>query len=79
MCHMKKASVRDLHIKTSEIVQEVAGGETFIIEKRGVAVAEIRPLSELPPTRRLPDREKFIQRLPKSKIDSGRILEEDRF
>lgn len=71
--------MRDLHTKTSEIVREVAGGETFIIEKRGVAVAEIRPLSELPPTRRLPDREKLIRRLPQSKVDSGRILEEDRF
>jgi antitoxin (DNA-binding transcriptional repressor) of toxin-antitoxin stability system len=79
MCHMRSVTVRDLHTKTSEIVKEVAGGEIFIIEKRGVAVAEIRPFSELPPTRRLPDREKSIRRLPRSKIDSGHILEEDRF
>ena len=57
MWHMKRASVRDLHTKTSDIVKEVASGEVFIIEKRGVAVAEIRPLTQLPPTQRLPDRE----------------------
>jgi antitoxin (DNA-binding transcriptional repressor) of toxin-antitoxin stability system len=77
MCHMKRASVRDLHLKTSAIVKEVAQGESFIIEKRGISIAELRPIQALPPTRKLPDREDLISKL-KPSLDSGRILEEDR-
>ncbi len=74
---MKRATVRDLHIRTSAIVLEVARGQTFVIEKRGVAVAELRPLRQLPPTRRLPNREALLAKLPLT-LDSGKILEEDR-
>jgi antitoxin (DNA-binding transcriptional repressor) of toxin-antitoxin stability system len=74
----KTASIRDLHLKTSEIVRQVAGGDTFTIEKQGTPVAEIRPLPSRPARRRLPNREKFISSLPMVKTDSGRILEEDR-
>jgi len=77
MCHMRKATVRDLHLRTSQIVREVAEGEIFVIEKRGLAVAELRPLEALPPTRRLPNRESRLAKLPRA-MDSGRILEEDR-
>src|SRR6266481_169190 len=47
MCHnrdMKKASIRDLHMRTGALVQEAADGEVIIIEKRGVPVAELRRL-----------------------------------
>src|SRR5713101_1378201 len=47
MCHngdMKKASIRDLHMRTGALVQEAADGEIIIIEKRGVAIAELRSL-----------------------------------
>jgi antitoxin (DNA-binding transcriptional repressor) of toxin-antitoxin stability system len=80
---MKRASVRDLHLKTSAILNEVAEGEFFVIEKHGVPVAELRPphlspLEALPLSRcRLPDREAELAKLPMS-MDSGRILEEDR-
>jgi len=46
--HMTRATVRELHTKTNDIVNEVAGGEVFIIEIEGVAVAEIRPITRLP-------------------------------
>jgi len=79
MCHMrKKATVRDLHLKTSEIVRRVASGETFVIEKHGTAVAELRPLSRQSPTTPLPDRGAFLRRTPRVKVDSGRVLEQDR-
>jgi len=74
----KRASVQDLHLKTSEIVRQVADGDTFIIVKEGTPVAEISPLPSRPSKRRLPNREKFIGSLPMVKTDSGRILEEDR-
>lgn len=75
---MNRATLRDLHLKTGEIVERVAGGETFLIEKRGVPVAEPRPLTGQLPTRRVPDREKLLKRLPQLKRDSGCILEQDR-
>jgi len=79
MGHMgRTTTVRDLHLKTSDIVKQVEAGEMFIIEKRGTPVAELRPLSCQLPTRRLPNREAFIRRLPQVKTDSGRILEQDR-
>lgn len=76
MCHMKSSTVRELHLKTSEIVRRVAEGESFIIEKRGVPVAEIRPVSH-GATRRMPDREALIMSTPETS-DSGLMLEQDR-
>jgi antitoxin (DNA-binding transcriptional repressor) of toxin-antitoxin stability system len=78
MCHMEKASVRDLHLKTSAMIKDVVRGQTYVIESRGVPVAELRPITERRTGKRLPDREAFIRKLPFSKLDSGRILEEDR-
>lgn len=75
---MKKATVRDLHLKTSAMVNAVAEGQVFVIEKRGVPVAELRPVRGTPATRTLPDREALIRKLPRVRTDSGRILEEDR-
>jgi antitoxin (DNA-binding transcriptional repressor) of toxin-antitoxin stability system len=74
----RKTTVRELHLKTSGILSEVIDGETFIVEKRGLPVAEIRPLSRSGSTTRMPDREKFLRKLPLVRTDSGRILEEDR-
>ena len=76
MCHMKSSTVRELHLKTSEIVRRVSEGESFIVEKRGVPVAEIRPFSA-PPRLRMPDREALIMSLPET-MDSGLTLERDR-
>lgn len=74
---MKKASVRDLHIRTSELVREVAGGEVIVIERRGEPVAELRPITRKRP-KRLPDLTEVWERFPAVATDSGRFLEEDR-
>jgi antitoxin (DNA-binding transcriptional repressor) of toxin-antitoxin stability system len=74
----KTATLRELHLKTGEILAEVAEGQSYVIRRKGVIVAEIRPLDKLPPTTRLPDREEYFKSLPLVKTDSGRILEEDR-
>lgn len=74
---MKRASVRDLHLKTSAIVRDVVAGQVFVIEKQGVPVAELRPLQTLPASRRLPNREARLSKMARA-LDSGRILEEDR-
>jgi len=79
MCHMrKKATLRELHLRTSEIVKRVADGETFVIVKQGAPVAELRPFQRQLRSSPLPDREEFLTSLPLVKTDSGRILEEDR-
>jgi antitoxin (DNA-binding transcriptional repressor) of toxin-antitoxin stability system len=77
MGHMERASVRDLHLKTSALIKNVAQGQTYVIESRGVPVAELRPITARRPTNRLPNREAFIRKLPRTN-DIGKILEEDR-
>lgn len=73
---MKSSTVRELHLNTSEIVRQVAQGESFIIQKRGVPVAEIRPIPERSAPR-MPNREALIMSGPET-MDSGLILEQDR-
>jgi antitoxin (DNA-binding transcriptional repressor) of toxin-antitoxin stability system len=74
---MERATIRDLHLKTSALLKEVGEGKTFIIEDRGVPVAELRPITERR-IHKLPNREAFIRTLRPVKTDSGRIMEEDR-
>jgi prevent-host-death family protein len=80
---MRKTSVRELHIRTSELVREAAEGGTIVIERRGEPVAELRPLS---PSPRMPAARKtlifnsmreFWARLPQT-TDSAQIIAEDR-
>ena len=78
MCHVEKASVRDLHLKTSAMIKNVVQGQIYVIESRGVPVAELRPITAKRIGKKLPDREAFIRKLPVSKTDMGRIMEEDR-
>jgi prevent-host-death family protein len=73
---MKKASIRDLHIHTSELVREASDGSVIIIERRGEPVAELRPLTKK--KLKLPDMTQFWKEFPQVPGDSGRFLEEDR-
>jgi prevent-host-death family protein len=75
---MKKASVRDLHIRTSELIREAAEGNVIVIERRGEPVAELRPISTKQAKTRLPDMTDLWRRFPAVEGDSGRFLEEDR-
>jgi prevent-host-death family protein len=80
---MRKTSVRELHIHTSELVREAAEGGVIVIERRGEAVAELRPVSS---PSRMPAGKKaklfesmreIWARMPQVG-DSTRIIEEDR-
>jgi prevent-host-death family protein len=79
---MRKASIRDLHINTSELVREAAEGSVIVIERRGEPVAELRPVSAVPrlsaakKERIIQRTEKFRARLPLT--DSTPGIEEDR-
>jgi antitoxin (DNA-binding transcriptional repressor) of toxin-antitoxin stability system len=46
---MKRVTIRELHLRTSAIVRAVAKGESYVIEKLGIPVAELRPFERLPP------------------------------
>ena len=83
MKHMRKTSVRELHINTSQFVRAAEEGAVIVIERRGEPVAELRPIT-IP--LRMPDhqRERIFDsmrdiwaRMPTVR-DSTRILEEDR-
>lgn len=80
---MRKTSVRELHINTSELVREASEGGVIIIESRGKPVAELRPItvhSSMPENAR---NEIFISmrdlwdRMPQV-TDSTTLIEEDR-
>ena len=75
---MKTASIRDLHIRTSELVREAADGTVILIERRGEPVAELRAISKKLARPKLPDLSDLWQRFPSVAGDSGRFLEEDR-
>jgi prevent-host-death family protein len=84
---MGKASVRDLHIRTSELVKAASEGEVIIIERRGEPVAELRPVSKKEMSEE--ERRKLVakvfakmepiwKKMPKIDSDSGRWFEENR-
>jgi prevent-host-death family protein len=84
---MGKASVRDLHIRTSELVRAASEGEVIVIERRGEPVAELRPVSKKAMSeeewRKLVAEffarmEPIWKSMPQLDTDSGRFLEEDR-
>jgi prevent-host-death family protein len=75
---MKRASIRDFHIHTSELVHEAADGTVILIERRGEPVAELRPISKGPKRERPPEMTELWRRLPSVARDSGRLLEENR-
>ena len=72
-----KVSVRDLHIRTSELVREAAEGTVIVIERRGQPVAELRPLSKRKKVK-LPDMTEFWARMPQLPGDSTQFVSEDR-
>jgi prevent-host-death family protein len=75
---MRTASIRDLHIRTSELVREASDGAVILIARRGEPVAELRPISKRRSKPRWPDMTAFWRRFPSVTADSGRFLEEDR-
>jgi antitoxin (DNA-binding transcriptional repressor) of toxin-antitoxin stability system len=80
---MRKTSVRELHIHTSELVREAAEGGVIIIERCGEPVAELRPVTV---ASSIPDGRKALifeamreiwDRMPQGS-DSSKFIEEDR-
>jgi prevent-host-death family protein len=80
---MKKASIRDLHIRTSELVRQASEGTVIVIEKRGEPVAELRPIgtgNRLTPAAReriFKEMEEIWASMPPTN-NVDRFIEEDR-
>jgi prevent-host-death family protein len=80
---MRKTSVRELHIHTSELLREAEGGGVLVIERRGEPVAELRPItapSRMPTGKKaliFESMQKIWARMPQVG-DSTKIVEEDR-
>ncbi|HUI54566.1 MAG TPA: type II toxin-antitoxin system prevent-host-death family antitoxin [Bryobacteraceae bacterium] len=75
---MRKASVRDLRIRTSELIRDAENGEVIVIERRGEPVAELRPISRKPRKIKLPDMRRFWNDFPQVPGDSTRFISQDR-
>ena len=75
---MRKASVRDLHIRTSELVRDAAEGAVIVIERRGEPVAELRPFTKKKKKFKLPDMTAFWESMPQVPGDSTQFISEDR-
>ena len=80
---MRKTSVRKLQIHTSELVREAEQGGVILVERRGEAVAELRPITA---SSRMPAGTKALifdsmqelwARMPQVG-NNARIIEEDR-
>jgi prevent-host-death family protein len=80
---LKTTSVRELHIRTSELVREAAEGAVIVIARRGQPVAELRPLSStqaMPAEKKariLRSMAKIWKRMPRVS-DSTKIVSDDR-
>jgi prevent-host-death family protein len=80
---MRKTSVRELHIRTSELVREASDGSVIVIERRGEPVAELRPITSPPPlpaakkARIFTSMRKIWSRMPPVG-DSTKMVAEDR-
>jgi antitoxin (DNA-binding transcriptional repressor) of toxin-antitoxin stability system len=75
---MRKASIRDLHIRTSELVRDASEGAVIVIERRGEPVAELRPLTKKKKKLKFPDMTEFWARMPQVAGDSTQFISEDR-
>ncbi|MBV8844734.1 MAG: hypothetical protein JO307_18165 [Bryobacterales bacterium] len=75
---MERATVRELHLRTSALLKNVAEGATYVIESRGKPIAELRPITERKRGRPLPAHiDDFANSLPPSN-DVDRIISEMR-
>jgi antitoxin (DNA-binding transcriptional repressor) of toxin-antitoxin stability system len=75
---MRKASIRDLHLRTGAIVREASQGRVIVIERRGTPVAELRPIERPSPAKVFRELEPFLAKFPKLKGDSGKFISQSR-
>ena len=72
-----RVSVRDLHIRTSELIRAAESGEVVVIERRGEPVVELRAIDRKPQPP-LPDMSEIWNTFPQVSGDSTQYISEDR-
>jgi len=72
----RDVSIRELHEKTGQLVDQAAEGAIIVIKRRGQPVAELRCYA--PKTKPMPDFDKRYAKYPQVDTDSSRFLEQDR-
>ena len=72
-----RVNLRELHRRTGAVVESVVRGEVVVIEKRGRAVAEMRPARPSAPGFPASHWE-ALKRFPRYTDDSGRFVSESR-
>ena len=67
-------------MRTSPLVKEAAGGKVIVIERRGVAVAQLQPFRKLTAAEAFRDLERsgYFKRMGKTNSNIDRIISEDR-
>jgi antitoxin (DNA-binding transcriptional repressor) of toxin-antitoxin stability system len=77
---MKKANIRELHMRTSPLVKEAGGGKVIVIEKRGVAVAQLQPFHKRTAAEAFRDlkRSGYFARMGKTNSNIDRLISEGR-
>ena len=75
--HMKRITIRDLHMRTGHCVREAATSEVVVTE-RGRPVAMLVPWRESARTPPLPDREAGTARMPRLDKGSDVLVREER-
>ena len=75
---MKKINIRQLHEATGRWVRYASRQQTLLITEHGHPIAVLEPFSEAKLRRPLPDREEWIKKLPRIKVDSAELVSEQR-
>ena len=77
---MKTVTIQDLRRRTGALVREAASGETLIVEKDGVAVAELGPLQKRTVGDHFRERERqgYFAKLRKTNSNIDRFISEGR-
>lgn len=81
MCHhvhMKTISIRELHLDTGRWVRHAAAREPVIVTDRGRRVAALQAFEPAMAGQPLPNREAFIRRRTRIRVDSGVYQEQMR-
>jgi len=76
--HMKKISIRELHLDTGRWVRRAADKERIVITDRGIPVATLSSFDPSANFKSLPNRLRQIRKMPRIATDSSVYISEMR-
>jgi antitoxin (DNA-binding transcriptional repressor) of toxin-antitoxin stability system len=75
---IRRASIRDLRIRTSELVRDAEKGEVIVIERRGEPGRGASSITKAAQADEAPRHEPLLDRVPQVRADSTDLISEDR-